>query len=195
MNNEELINWFDGLKADSRYVEIDNQMLDMLGESGAKHIAEYFGHNTMIKLPKNEIKFFEWMKKYDYAAWDDLWNGQDEEAYIVAAGFLPNLLDKHRGFPICDLIEVDNYYFTDRHIAGTETKLLLETIKQMFLEKKHLTTAQLLLLEISLTPIDIWHFAYKHKVDLKAAKDAVRELVDENMLIHLTSAEHLAVFI
>jgi len=53
----------------------------------------------------------------------------------------------------------------------------------------------LLALEISVSPIDIWHFAYKHKVPLRDAKAAVAQLVDDHALVHITDAEHLARFI
>ncbi len=203
MNKIELIKWFQELISSRDYLDLDQQTIELLDKDIAIYLAKYYQDSVLIKLPPFEIAFFEWMKQVDYSAWSDLWASKDivnsdeqhNEPYIVSISFLPNLLDKHRGFPICDLLEVDNYYFTEDHIVGKESGFLLDSIKSMFLEKKKLTIAQMLLLEISFFPIDIWHFAYKHKLDLSDAKNAVKELVDDNVLLHLVSAEHIAGFI
>jgi hypothetical protein len=52
-----------------------------------------------------------------------------------------------------------------------------------------------LALEISMGAIDIWHFAYKHKIDLTQAKKAVSDMVDDGVLVHLTESEHLIPFL
>lgn len=203
MNKIELIKWFQELISSRDYLDLDQQTIELLDKDIAIYLAKYYQDSVLIKLPPFEIAFFEWMRQVDYSAWSDLWTSKDivnsdeqhNEPYIVSISFLPNLLDKHRGLPICDLLEVDNYYFTEDHIVGKESGFLLDSIKSMFLEKKKLTIAQMLLLEISFFPIDIWHFAYKHKLDLSDAKNAVKELVDDNVLLHLVSAEHIAGFI
>ena len=71
-----------------------------------------------MKLPPSEISFFEWLKKNDNIVWNDLWN-EDEDLYQVSIDLLPQFSDNRNGFPICDLQDGLNYYFTD-HWEGTK---------------------------------------------------------------------------
>src|SRR5690606_31493663 len=99
------------------------------------------------------------------------------------------------GFPICDLTEQENYYFIETHMVGDEGKTMMETSQKLFMDQKGLSLAQLLALEISIAPIDIWHFAYKHGLDIDVCKKEVKQMADEGILVHLTEAEHIAPFI
>ena len=54
---------------------------------------------------------------------------------------------------------------------------------------------QLLALQISAEPIDIWHFAYKNKFEIETAKKAAESLVEDNALVHFKEAEYLAQFV
>jgi hypothetical protein len=147
-------------------------------------------------LPEKEIIFFEWLKINDTPVWNDLWNDELLEPYIVSLIFLPVLIKRgYRGFPICDLIENDNYYFTPQHLADKESEIFSESAKTIYLNKGKMTIPQLLAMEISLDPIDIWHFAYKHQISVAECKKAVLDLVNDEVLVHLKDASHLSTFI
>ena len=164
-------------------------------------VRDYLSNSQFFKLPNYEIAFFEWLKENDEKVWKDLWLlDSDDEAtqqpYIVGFQFLPLLLERDgRGFPICDLVSTDNYFFTQKHIISDESDIFVESAKQRLLEKSGLTHSQLLCLEISIAPIDIWHFAYKHKIELSDAKKAVEQLKDDVDLVHYRKAEELADYI
>lgn len=197
MDNRELIDWCIQEAENNEYITFPAEIFDNLTENQAKMVSEHFGPTTMMKLPEYEIKFFEWLRDIEPKVWEDLWrNDPHHGPYIVAMIFLPLLVsDRSRGYPICDLMENDNYYFTKNHMVDEESKVMIETARKRFEARKPLTLTQLLALEISLDPIDIWHFAYKHNIDLYMARKTVHELVQDNALIHLTDAEHLAPFI
>ena len=195
MNPEEIINWFDSQDIAGDYIFIPEEIYKEIDSEIAMLIVEHFGGRMLIKLPQQEIDFFEWLKIEDAAVWDDLWSDTDAEPYVVSLSLLPVIIDKQIGFPICDLLNNDNYFFTQDHIEGTEANLYVESIRTMFMDKKKITLPQSLLLNISIMPTDIWHFAYNNRVNINKVKSAVQELVEEKLLIHLTSAEHLASFI
>ena len=147
-----------------------------------------------MKLPQEEIVFFEWLKDKDKKVWDDLWKSEEEE-YIIALNFLPYLIEHSRGFPICDLLENDNYYFLPKHMVDKESEIMIDSVQKRYRERKTLTVEQTLVLEISVTPIDIWHFCYRYNIEIDRAKQAVSNLVDDGILVHLKETEHLAHFI
>jgi hypothetical protein len=197
MNDAELLNWCRAEAEAHEYISFPEELLSTISAEQAQLVAGHFASNTLMLLPEKERTFFEWLKTEDAEVWNDLW-GADElgiEPYVVAIGFLPQLLETNRGFPICDLLTCDNYYFTQLHLITEESKLMLESVKERFMSKQKLTPAQLLTLEISISPIDIWRFAYNYKISLEEAKNAVKTLVEDKVLIHLSKAEHLANFI
>lgn len=196
MTDKELIEYCEqGIKTDN-YISFEDEVFQEITEEQAALVASIFSKDTFMLLPDYEIKFFEWLKAADFEVWNDLWNDEAIPPYLVGAYFLPKLIKKDgRGFPICDLTEIDNYYFTMAQMPDEESKVVVETAKTRFMNKEKLTAAHLLALEISMDPIDIWHFAYKHNISLKIAKNAVAELVDDKVLVHLTKAEHLALFL
>ncbi len=194
MVNEDIINWFEVQAAMNEHITFPNDILDILDKETAQAIVENYAHNTFMKLPDKEIKFFEWLKENDKEIWDDLWDSEDEE-YIIGVGLLPLLIEKTRGFPICDLETTDNYFFTEHHMIEKEAKMFIETVQQMFMDKKPLTVEQTLVLEISAAPIDIWRFAYRYNLDVDRAKQAVKNLSDERLLIHMKKPEQLANFV
>jgi hypothetical protein len=115
---------------------------------------------------------------------------------MVSINLLPIVLNLDgRGLPICDLQTTANYYFCIKNMVDEESKIIIEAAQDLFKNKKPLTVPQLLALEISLDPIDIWHFAYKHEIDLNVAKAAVTQLVDDGALVHLKEYEYLIPFI
>jgi hypothetical protein len=195
MSDLELLSWCIEEANKYGYITFTEEMYSSITPEQSNIIVNSLGTTTMMKLPEREIRFFEWLKENDYNVWFDLWGDSDIEPYIVGTSFLTFLLDKTKGFPICDLVNTDNYYFTSAHLVDKESAILIDSVKERFLANESLTFAQLLALEISLAPTDIWHFAYKHKIDLTKAKHAVEQLIEDKILIHLTKAEHLANFV
>jgi len=100
-----------------------------------------------------------------------------------------------RGLPICDLQTTDNYFFSIDNMVDEESKIIIEVAEELCRQNKPLTIPQLLAFEISFEPIDIWHFAYKHKIELGVAKNAVEQLVNDGALVHLKEYEYLIPFI
>lgn len=192
---KKLIDIINNQSAQSHFIELSDEIFLSLTNDVASELADKYGSSILMKLPSREIRFFEWLHENDKEIWDDLWGNTDEEPYIVGISFLPVLLDKMRGYPICDLMNNENYFFTSAHIVDKESEILLESAKTRFLNKEDLSVAQLLILQISISPTDIWHFAYNYRIDLNEAKQAVEELVQDNALVHLKEAEHLAPFI
>lgn len=164
----------------------------------ANYIHNFTNKRYLFKLPIHEINFHNWLKEVDPLVWNDLWKSDDisEEPYFVSTNFLPLLIEnKDRGFPICDLRTIDNYYFTSDHMVDEESKVFIDVSTSKLGNRERMTTTELLSLEISLAPIDIWHFAYKFKLSLNQCKEAVHSLVKDNALVHLKEAEHLALYI
>lgn len=194
MSNEELLNWCEKYSLENEIFDFPDDIFGSINKVNSKLIVDNYGKHKFMRLPKKEIKFFEWLKTNDRKVWDDLWKA-DEEAYIVSINFLPMLLDNARGFPICDLVENDNYYFTEQHAVDQEAKLLIESVQHLYHDHKQLTVEQTFILEVSLYPIDVWRFAYRYGLSVERAKKAVDTLVEERILVHLKDAEHLANFI
>lgn len=190
--NKQIIDFFVKLVNDDGVLHIPSEVFAKMDKDYGELLKNDFIHTRMMKLPESEIYFFEWLKENDRLVWNDLWE-TDDEPYIISLEFLPRLLEKDgRGFPICDLRTVDNYYFTPQLLVDKESDAMIEATKIRFTEKQAISTNQLLALEIHFGGIDIWHFAYKHNIDLAEAKKAAHSLIDDQILIHLTQAEHLA---
>ncbi|ROL61367.1 hypothetical protein D9V86_06135 [Bacteroidetes/Chlorobi group bacterium ChocPot_Mid] len=194
MTDKEVINWCEDHLAKNDYLSFPEEMLDVLSDGNIQAVIDKYGTKYLMKMPQSEVQFFEWLKINDLMVWKDLWEGE-EEPYLVAVNFLPLLLSKIRGFPICDLLDNDNYFFTDEHLISDEAKLMRETVRQMYMDHKQLTVEQALILEISIEPIDIWRYAYRYNLSVERAKKAVQNLVGEKMLLHIKDAEQLSGFI
>jgi hypothetical protein len=191
-SNQEIIEFFSKLVNEEGVLYIPEEVFLKMEKEYGELLRKEFTFSRMIKLPQSEIDFFNWLKENDPAVWHDLW-GEDDGSYVISIEFLPRLLEKDgRGFPICDLQTVDNYYFIPQLLVERESDVMVEAAKVRFIEKRGLTPSQLLALEIHFGGIDVWHFAYKHKIDLNEAKAAVASLVEDQILVHLTDAEHLA---
>lgn len=179
-----------------KIIEVPAEYFKEFNEMQAKYVADYFNNSAFIRLPKYEIEFFEWLKKEELSVWNDLWESEMNEPYVVSISFLPILIHEvKRGFPICDLLNCTNYYFTMDHMSDEESKVYIETSRARYLDGKSLTLPQLLALQISAEPIDIWHFAYKNRVSIEEAKNAADALVEDNALVHFKDAEYLAQFV
>ena len=191
-DNQEILDFFAKLVNEEGVLDIPDEVFLKMEKEYGELLKSDFTHSRMFKLPQFEIDFFKWLKENDELVWNDLWK-DEEEKYVVSLEFLPLLLEKDgRGFPICDLQTVDNYYFMPQLLVDAESDVMVEAAKVRFIEKSGLTPSQLLALEIHYGGIDIWHFAYKHRIDLAEAKAAVASLVEDQVLVHLTDSEHLA---
>lgn len=207
IEDQEIVVFFEKLINDKKFLEIPEEVFAKMTVEHGILIRDYLKGTQFVKLPKSEIYFFEWLKENDPAVWNDLWAVPEEiqkletydirkEPYLVGLVFLPLILEKDgRGFPICDLLTVDNYYFSMSFMQDEESKVVIESSRERFMDRASISTAQLLALEISIGAIDIWHFAFKHKISLSDAKLAVEELVEDGALVHLKEAEMIAHFI
>ena len=174
----------------------EEDIFSTLTVDDAKHIISQIGTAHMMRLPKKEIVFFEWIKEHHPLVWNDLWgNDDDEYRYTVGLEFLPLMLDPVRGFPICDLLTHENYYFVADHLIGEEISFYLDAVKDRYVKQESVTVAQLFVLEISMAPIDVWRFSYHHRIELDRVMKAVNDLKEEGMLLHLQKAEDLADFV
>ena len=196
MTDNELIDWCKSQVITDHVIDIPDNMFALINEDQAKLILNFFTTNTLFKLPQSEINFFEWLRENEESVWDDLWKDEVNPPYFVSLIFLPIIVKGgYRGFPICDLLNNENHYFVPAHLAERDSEIFLESSKTRFLNKETLTVPQLLTIEISMNPIDIWHFAYKHKIEIAEAKKAVASLANDELLVHLKEAEHIANFI
>lgn len=196
MTDNELIDWCKSQVITNHVIDIPDNMFALINEDQAKLILNFFTTNTLFKLPQSEINFFEWLRENEESVWDDLWKDEVNPPYFVSLIFLPIIVKGgYRGFPICDLLNNENHYFVPAHLAERDSEIFLESSKTRFLNKETLTVPQLLTIEISMNPIDIWHFAYKHKIEIAEAKKAVASLANDELLVHLKEAEHIANFI
>jgi len=194
MTNKELLSWCKEHLSENEIFDFPDEIFINLTEDNIKILKEKFGSKYLMKIPDSEIQFFEWLKLNDTPVWNDLWENT-ENNYTVALNFIPLLKNNIRGFPICDLLNNDNFYFTESHLISEEAKIMVESVQKMYYEHKQLTIEQALVLEISLEPIDIWRFAYRYKISIERAKEAVANLVNDKILIHLKNAEQLTPFI
>ena len=194
MTNDELLDWCQKHIAANNYFSFPEEIFNNLTDAKVTALINNFGSTHLMKMPQTEIDFFEWLKANDISVWNDLWNSE-EEPYLISMNFLPVIISGLRGFPICDLLNNDNYYFTNTHLISNEARLMVESVQKMYKAHKQLTVEQALILEISIEPIDIWRFAYRYKISIERAKKAVESLVNESILLHIKDAEHLSGFI
>ncbi len=157
-----------------------------------KIISHFHGH-TMLKLPPSEIKFFEWLKKNDNDVWNDIWD-MDDSIYEVSVDFLSQFIEGKNGFPICDLQDVPNYYFTVKHIKPKGLQHM-EDIIQRLENKEKINIEELLLYELHLAPTDIWHFCYNYNLPLDKAKKAISDMEYKGWIVHLSKSQDLMRYI
>jgi len=175
------------------YITLSTEVLTQLDRTSAEHIQQQFGGRTLMMLPDHEVRFFDWLKVNDYAVWSDLWDSETDAPYLVSLSYLPEFIGQRPGvFHIRDLRTTDNYYFAPEMILAKESTAFLGAVNELFLQNRALTTAQLLALEASNGPVDIWHLAYRRNVPVESLKKAVVQLVDDHVLVHVKDADHLA---
>ncbi|GIV55276.1 MAG: hypothetical protein KatS3mg040_0044 [Candidatus Kapaibacterium sp.] len=196
MEREAVLRWFGERLERDTPLTIPEAIFDALTPDLARELAERYRRYGLMRLPAHEQRFFEWLRQRDPAVWSDLWGGE-QEPYVVSLSFLEALLDRRKGFPICDLVGTDNYYFFPAMLEWTqEARDYAAAVRERFERGQPLSTEQLLVIELLLGgAVDIWHFAYHHNIELEDAKQAVRVLVEDKVLPHLRSAEQLAPFL
>jgi hypothetical protein len=196
MNNNQILNWCKNNKPVNEILDIPEEIFENITIEQANLIVSQYENHTFFRLPEREIKFFEWLKQNDKDVWNDIWDDDLFEPYIVSIQLLPLFCyQNYKGFPICELQNNDNYYFVPQHLADKESKIFLESAKTRYIENEPLTIPQWLAIAISMGPIDIWHFSYNNDIELTDGKLAVKELVDDKILVHLKDADHLSIFV
>jgi hypothetical protein len=173
-------------------VELSDAEIDSLTDEDIRYLQAMFGAHTLMKIPEREMHFFDWLKAEDAPVWDELW--EDDADMCVSLAFLENFRMGANGFLICDLEDTDNYFFTVRHIKPDGVAGLSKIIDKAA-KGRQLSISEALLFEISVAPIDVWHFCYKHRVPLSRGKAAVADLDSHQWLVHLTKSEDLVKYL
>jgi hypothetical protein len=175
------------------FIEFSSEDLSILDINAAKEIENHFHGHTMMALPEWEVDFFRWLKEKDFSVWNDLWEN-DEEPYRVSTDFLHHFIKNGNGFPICDLIDEDNYWFCGRHIKPKGLENMEETGKKIK-QNKSLSFEEALLIELLRGSIDLWHFCYRYKVPLSMGKERIDQMHQNDILVHLTDREDLVKYL
>lgn len=175
------------------YIVFTDDQFRLMTRQQVESVWETFGDRYLMRLPEHEIKFFKWLKIADESVWDDMWKEGIDPPYMVSLAFLGDFCGTNFGgaFLICELRSTDNYYFAPSLFLEKESSDFISAVKDRFVTRQQLSPAQALALEASIAPIDIWHFAFKYGFDISIAKNAVRELVEDRILLHVTDADHL----
>ena len=162
--------------------------LSLLDHDMVTAIESHFSGHTLMRLPQEEINFFEWLKKEDLPVWQDLWD-TDDEPYLVSISFLHNFLTNNNGFPICDLVEESNYWFCKRHLKPKGILLAAEQ------DQNGSSFEHRLIIEILHRSIDIWHFCYRNNIAVAYAKARIQEMHHDDLLVHLEKREDLVKYL
>jgi len=158
-------------------------------------LRQKYGSRAVMMLPEHEIVFMEWLKENDRPVWDDLW-AAETVPYLVSLAYLSDFAGKNvgGGYVICDLAVEDNYYFSPQLLLEKESDAFVNASRDRFSTRRSLTPGQLLALEASIGAVDIWHFAHRHELSIESVKKAVRDLVDDRILLHVPQADHLMLY-
>lgn len=167
--------------AQVRSVTIPEEMIARLTREQAEEIVARYGSRTLLTLPESERRFFVWLRENDPSVWQDLWG--DDEDYLVSIGFLPELLPKRRGFLICDLVEQQNFFFTQDSITPEDGRIFLDAALDIVHSNGTLAMEQAFVIEAWRAPIDLWRFAYNYRVPLDQVKKMVLWLIAEGILL------------
>lgn len=163
--------------------EIAQDDLESLTKEQAEELVALFGSTTLIRLPEREREFFEWLRQEDRAVWEDLWGDAPEgELYYVSMAHLTSLLPGRRGFPVCDLVENDNYYFTGEDLTPEEGKVFVENALDIVADQGELSMDQAFAIEVWRGPIDQWRFSWMYKLPLAEVRKMVHWLITEGIL-------------
>ncbi len=195
ISDSDLLQWVQQ-HAENNIVEFPEELLQALSEEQLQVIARELGASMFMRLPASDIRFFEWLKRADENVWNDLWNDDIQpEPYVVGLALLPDIMRGNRGFPICDLVNEPNFYFTHLHVRGEEAKPYLEALRLRLEKGDELGIPELFLLELTQAPIDIWRFAYLYRVSINTVKQAVMQLVEDELLSYTPTREELSAYL
>lgn len=175
------------------YVYFTDSEIDQLSDADIDEINEFFGGTALLGLPGRERSFFDWLRKADPDVWNDLWEDATD-GYRVGLSYLRFFKQERNGFPICDLVETDNYWFCSRHLKPKANEHFA-TIQAKTARSEALSVEDKLLAEILNASIDIWHFCFYHDVDIDQAKQAVDTLYHADKIVHLPSRDDLLKYI
>ena len=175
------------------FLHFSTEELKRLSEKEISALKDRFQGFALMKLPEQEISFFEWLKTADRPVWDDLWAG-DETEYMVSIDLLEHFTSSGNGFPICDLVTEDNYWFSVRMIKP-KGRELFPGIEEKLNKDAKLDFAELLLVEVMQGSIDIWHFCHRDGISIQYAKKKIAEMQREDLLVHLEDREDLVKYI
>jgi len=194
---QEIINFAKNELQNKEWVVFDESIFESLTPQQAMEVVRNLDPNALMMLSEREIEFFEWIKEVDPAIWDDLWGDDSIPPYVVSVSFLPLLVyqSNANGFPICDLIHNDNYYFNIAMMNADHSREVLESARARFEANQKLDIHQLLALEIAFNGIDIWHFAYKYGLDVQTAKLAADVLIKDKALNHYKKYDEVSNFL
>ena len=175
------------------FIKFNQADLKQIKKRDAQAIEKHFHGRAMMELPSEEIDFFVWLKENDPLVWDDLWKNE-EEPYRVSLAFLHHFIGNGNGFPICDLIDVDNYWFHSQHIKPKALEKMDE-IQQKLDSKRSLSFEEGILIEIARGSLDLWHFCYRYKLPLVVAKKKIETMHREDLLVHLNDRDDLVKYL
>ncbi len=188
----DLTNTVDASLAQHGHIRFTDEVFRTMDPIQVDAIRQKYGTRALLMLPEHEIAFMEWLKENDRPVWDDLW-AAEPVPYLVSLAYLSDFAGKNvgGGYVICDLAVEDNYYFSPQLLLEKESNDFVGAIRDRFASRRSLTPAQLLALEASMGPVDVWHFAHRHDLPIDRVKAAVQELVSDRILLHVPNADHL----
>jgi len=172
-------------------LEMTSDEIDALSMEEIDQLCAEFGAYVLLRLPGYEREFFEWLREADPEVFHDLW--ADDDQLLVSLPFL-RIFHGSGPFPICELEQCDNYFFTTRHIKPNGAAAL-SGILERAARQLELSVSEALMFEILKAPIDIWHFCYRYDVPIELGKTAVREMTAHDWIVHLTDREDLVKYI
>jgi len=175
------------------FLQFSPEELAGLTESEVLSLKDFFHGYALMKLPEQEVDFFEWLKINDRSVWDDLWEGE-ESPYMVSIDLLEHFIQSGNGFPICDLINEKNYWFSNRMIKP-KGKELFPVIEKKLDKNQKLTFEEAFILEIFQGSIDIWHFCHRFEISVAFAKKKIEQMQREDLLVHLSDREDLVKYL
>ncbi len=171
------------------FLSFQNEELAQLSREEIRHLMDFFHGYTLMKLPQTEIDFFEWLKQTDRPVWDDIW-GDEENQYLVSVDLLEQVFTPNSRFPMCDLIDLPNFWFSPEHIKPEGAEAMID-IGTRVEAGQRLELEEELLLRIAEASMDIWHYGYEHQIDIERLKAAIEEMVFRGWIVHLPDREDL----
>ncbi len=180
-------------RAQQNFLSFEKGELAPWNAEQIQHLMDFFHGYTLMQLPQSEIDFFEWLKSADKAVWEDLW-GEEDNRYLVSIDLLEKLTGASAQFPLCDLIDTPNYWFSPKHIKPEGAEAMID-IEAKLDAGGELELEELLLLAMAEADMDIWHYGYLNDVALDKLKKAVEEMVFRGWIVHLPNREDLVKYI